>query len=235
MDARSFARHSSSPSYGVGIDLSNSELGQQSNVRDDVRPNSNTRKEICRRFRTTGCCHYGENCIFAHVSNDGMILKSTNEGSYQRPICNYFSRGMRCPYERCKYVHQKLQGSVEKRDMPRESASISIQRVEDRDATYMKTRLCNKWSERKSCQYGDKCTFAHGLAELRRSNPTLRTINNNDAAPNSDEQPAPYDRKVPSKPKVCPFKWNYNKKIIGIYADWIDEDSLGSASSSQQQ
>lgn len=27
-------------------------------------------------------------------------------------------------------------------------------------------------------------------------------------------------------PRVCLFKWKKNKKIVGIYADWIDEESL---------
>lgn len=31
-----------------------------------------------------------------------------------------------------------------------------------------KTRLCVNWAIRGSCHYGDVCTFAHGVTDLRR-------------------------------------------------------------------
>ncbi|CAN6336734.1 unnamed protein product [Urochloa humidicola] len=31
----------------------------------------------------------------------------------------------------------------------------------------LKTELCNKWEETGACPYGDRCQFAHGIAELR--------------------------------------------------------------------
>jgi len=33
-----------------------------------------------------------------------------------------------------------------------------------------KTEFCRSWMENRTCKYGDKCQFAHGLSELRRVN-----------------------------------------------------------------
>jgi len=33
-----------------------------------------------------------------------------------------------------------------------------------------KTEFCRSWMESKTCKYGDKCQFAHGLKELRHLN-----------------------------------------------------------------
>ena len=35
------------------------------------------------------------------------------------------------------------------------------------DQGMFKTELCNRWEETGACTYGDRCQFAHGIAELR--------------------------------------------------------------------
>lgn len=41
-----------------------------------------------------------------------------------------------------------------------------------------KTELCRQWEETRSCKYGSKCQFAHGLMELRESlkHPKYKTM-----------------------------------------------------------
>ncbi|KAK9690368.1 hypothetical protein RND81_09G122900 [Saponaria officinalis] len=217
---------------------------------------------ICRNFWSTGYCNYGDTCKFAHVlknsawqehartGNMNSGPKLTNDSNCQRTVCNYFARGRNCPYDRCIFAHQKWQqiSSEEKRDVPRENSSISIQTVEARDtvdsrtAHHLKTRLCNNWKGGDTCPYGHNCTYAHGRAELRRRNlpsehkntsTTSKTTKKKDVVSNSGEQPVPAVQKSPPKSQVCAFRWN-NRKIAGIYGDWIDEDSLDRNSSEKR-
>lgn len=37
------------------------------------------------------------------------------------------------------------------------------------EANFFKTRLCNNFTNKGSCGYGDECTFAHGMEDLRNS------------------------------------------------------------------
>ncbi|OMJ92962.1 hypothetical protein SteCoe_4183 [Stentor coeruleus] len=40
------------------------------------------------------------------------------------------------------------------------------------DSTKYKTEMCRNWVETNTCQYSDKCNFAHGFDELIDKNPS---------------------------------------------------------------
>ncbi|KAL9238610.1 hypothetical protein vseg_013006 [Gypsophila vaccaria] len=235
-----------------------------------TRDGAHDNQILCRNFWSSGHCPYGDKCKFVHLSDDNygssvssssgwqergrsgnvnIELNPTNVSNPQRTLCNYFSRGRHCPYDRCIFLHQRTHASEEKREvLPRKNASICIQPVDDRDTAnrrssyQVKTRLCNSWMRDNTCHYGDKCTYAHGRAELRRGfqppehrNPsTSRTTQKHDPVHKSAERPVPAVQKSPPEPKPFPLRWN-NRKVVGIYGDWIDEDSLNPSSSEKQQ
>src|SRR6218665_3408941 len=43
------------------------------------------------------------------------------------------------------------------------------------DKTKLKTLLCRQFEEQGKCEFGLQCDFAHGVEELRKSNPLFRT------------------------------------------------------------
>ncbi|PWA40990.1 zinc finger, CCCH-type [Artemisia annua] len=111
----------------------------------------------------------------------------------QRGICWKFFHGEECPYgENCGYSHDATQlnaGTVMDPRQIRESSVIDIKTVFDHGQSqtkattvqvsshpdvlqtsvknnYWKTRICSKWETTGHCVFGDKCNYAHGLAEL---------------------------------------------------------------------
>eukprot|EP00768_Dysnectes_brevis_P001663 gnl/Dysnectes_brevis/1453_a1644_3043.p1 GENE.gnl/Dysnectes_brevis/1453_a1644_3043~~gnl/Dysnectes_brevis/1453_a1644_3043.p1 ORF type:complete len:202 (-),score=36.12 gnl/Dysnectes_brevis/1453_a1644_3043:133-738(-) len=59
------------------------------------------------------------------------------------------------------------------------SASLSLKKSfssgSRSEGNIKKTELCTSWLESGTCQYQKKCTFAHGLHELRTRRQSLRT------------------------------------------------------------
>lgn len=230
-------------------------------TRDHVTASSMYKTELCRNFLATGKCRYGVDCIFAHGSKDRKdnILEwqdSTGDGKtdrnrnvanethHERGTCRFFFSKKGCPYgEMCIFGHQGLEKFKENRDISWPSSVINIQTTDFDPKTnhWLKTRLCNKWMMLNSCEYGAKCIYAHGQAELRRSSTSLGSeFENTWTAPRTSKKDAlpPYATKQTAKQKVpetlCLFKWKTNKKIVGIYADWVDEKSLVPCSGSEQ-
>lgn len=60
-----------------------------------------------------------------------------------------------------------------KKDLPRSdpSSQNSTPRTltPNNPEAFFKTRLCNNFTNKGSCGYGDECTFAHGMEDLRSS------------------------------------------------------------------
>ncbi|KNA24823.1 hypothetical protein SOVF_012320 [Spinacia oleracea] len=206
--------------------------------------NSVYKTGICRNFNISGRCNYGDFCIFAHVPGKMRDSRMMNENTSGRRICKY-SWEM-CPYgKRCTFLHKKPEIYEEKNNynLPREKSVIMIQE-EDVDSK-TKTRLCNNWMV-NCCAYGSKCKYAHGNADLRRSVPALASKSGNTPiAPislvknmlqNEAQKPSVLKQKLPSiAPRVCLFKKKKIKKLVGIYADWIGDESLVPCLASEYQ
>lgn len=86
----------------------------------------------------------------------------------RRNACHKWQQTGHCSFgDNCKYLH----GDVDPRKMIAggPSGRPPEQQREVRDMM-RKTRLCERFMASGMCNYGDKCTFAHGYEELR-SNP----------------------------------------------------------------
>uniref|UniRef100_A0A803LN47 C3H1-type domain-containing protein n=1 Tax=Chenopodium quinoa TaxID=63459 RepID=A0A803LN47_CHEQI len=114
--------------------------------------------------------------------------------------------------------------------------------------------LCRTFQSTGNCHYGDTCPFSHNTCKFNfksrcpygssSSAPVLASESGNaQTAPktlvNAEVQnplKLTGSKHEMSPREVSTFKWKRSKKYVGIYADWIDEESSvpGSASGSQQ-
>lgn len=100
-----------------------------------------------------------------HHRVDGRL--NNNAGS-QRNILQ--SRGSLAPQRRSLQQQQQHQTTTTMSTTTAESTTSSNTSNHHHQATdnpWYKTRLCERFETEGSCSYGSKCTFAHGVAELR--------------------------------------------------------------------
>lgn len=101
-----------------------------------------------------------------HQRVDGRL--NNNAGS-QRNILQ--SRGSLAPQRRS--LQQQHQTTTNTTTTTTSSTAESTTAISNHQATHAtdnpwyKTRLCERFETEGSCSYGSKCTFAHGVAELR--------------------------------------------------------------------
>lgn len=119
----------------------------------------------------------GENQIPC-VSSSGA--GSDSQRFHKTRHCKKFYTDEGCPYgDRCNFVHDDQSRS-------REYVAISLAPTPTpgngngtgngnnggngsfQRPSNWKTRICNKWETTGHCPFGDKCHFAHGLAELQK-------------------------------------------------------------------
>uniref|UniRef100_A0A915PWR5 C3H1-type domain-containing protein n=1 Tax=Setaria digitata TaxID=48799 RepID=A0A915PWR5_9BILA len=63
---------------------------------------------LCRSFRDSKTCPYGEECVFAHGEEE-LRLPPQAHPKYKTQLCNKFSVWNYCPYgARCQYIHQRV-------------------------------------------------------------------------------------------------------------------------------
>lgn len=150
---------------------------------DDSAPASENpayRTQICTRWME-GSCQYGDRCNFAHgeeqlrqfggtgsgVSRFASVdVKSrSNDPAYRTKLCTRWAQGA-CQYgDRCMFAHGEEQlrafGGIDSTHAPRRTPTAA----ENSDPAF-RTKLCTRWLQ-GSCQYGDRCNFAHGEEQLR--------------------------------------------------------------------
>ncbi len=138
------------------------------------------RTQICTRWME-GSCQYGDRCNFAHgeeqlrqfggtapgVSRFASVdVKSrSNDPAYRTKLCTRWAQGA-CQYgDRCMFAHGEEQlrafGGIDSTQPPRRTPTAA----ENSDPAF-RTKLCTRWLQ-GSCQYGDRCNFAHGEEQLR--------------------------------------------------------------------
>ncbi|XP_024386818.1 zinc finger CCCH domain-containing protein 31 [Physcomitrium patens] len=110
---------------------------------------SGNRTKPCTKFFSTSGCPYGEGCHFLHFVPGGV----QSMGGLA-PLANISSMG--------GGGARKVVGGVG---------------LDDQGANLggFKTRLCNRFDTPEGCRFSDKCHFAHGEKELRKSSNNFNT------------------------------------------------------------
>jgi len=113
---------------------------------DNKQDGSGNRTKPCTKFFSTSGCPYGEGCHFLHFVPGG--IQGVGLGA-SVPLSNVGSMG--------GTGTRRVVGGLGPDD---QGANLGG----------FKTRLCNRFDTAEGCRFGDKCHFAHGEIELRKSN-----------------------------------------------------------------
>ncbi|GAB2228173.1 hypothetical protein Droror1_Dr00010003 [Drosera rotundifolia] len=192
--------------------------------------------------RSGSCCYRDDNRYPDSKVDYGMRL------------CKFTFRREECPYgERCHFLHGssgKWKGGIgnshesgEKDEGKLGSArsyAISIKTSCCKDLNFdvedsqnarclsWKTKICNKWAINGTCPYGMRCIFAHGQAELRKNSAFSASISDSKGTGSSRKYEAGVGSDEAQNNK-CSFKWERLGKTVGIYGDWINEETMSIA------
>ncbi|KAH8510580.1 hypothetical protein H0E87_008217 [Populus deltoides] len=193
--------------------------------------------KLCKKFYNGEECPYGDRCNFLH-EDPANFREDT--GRFRES----YAISIGTP------DHLMGQGSgvfnAAEVNRPANTAVSDAPRSNLIKPVYWKTKLCTKWEMTGQCPFGEKCHFAHGLAELQV--PGGRTeVEAGNAGSTVTKAPTPLPNNmspsmtvnVPSlveeKGTKCLLKWKGQKKINRIYADWLDDLSLVHNSTNQVQ
>ncbi|GAV65992.1 zf-CCCH domain-containing protein, partial [Cephalotus follicularis] len=200
----------------------------------------NFRTRLCTNF-SLGHCSYENQCQFAHV-NGGVPHCRGFVDQYkmieERKICRMYYNGNKCSFGgRCRFLHVRPEGVKQDLGPVRESSKITVRTTNgisgDKGSglggpVFWKTKLCRNWEMMGVCPYGKICYFAHGQAELQKCgghfalNPATAPTNISTTFPiANNEIETGYKQQVQAMESLC--KWKELGKIIGIYADWIED------------
>ncbi|KAF5834777.1 hypothetical protein DUNSADRAFT_8418 [Dunaliella salina] len=149
---------------------------------------------ICNKWKE-GLCPFSETCKYAHGESD-LRTVADNERAQQigaggqqvdkrgminmmkkTRLCQEFMTTSMCKYgDKCTFAH----GHHELRaPNPAGAAATSTGGMRSKtgqqggNKDMRKTRLCEKFMTTGQCGYGDGCTFAHGLHDMRRPDDPL--------------------------------------------------------------
>lgn len=169
----------------------NGTIGGHGGVDDYNKDGSSgNRTKPCTKFFSTSGCPYGEGCHFLHFVPGGL----PNMGGHA-PLANIGSMGG----GGARKVVGGLGGGGAGAD--------------DQGANLggFKTRLCNRFDTPEGCRFSDKCHFAHGEKELRKSTNTtfstpVQERQQQDAYPRQDQ----YSRDPPAAAPYRPGGYNNN-------------------------
>ncbi|PNH12927.1 Zinc finger CCCH domain-containing protein 39 [Tetrabaena socialis] len=162
------------------------------------RHGGDLRSRTCMKFAQTGACNYGDNCKFAHVPREGGA-----GGGQQGDRGAGGRRGgrggdHRGGGDRGDYRgggggggggggDRGFGGGGDRGGGGGAGSMVDDEQGRKHSGVARKTRLCDKFMTLGACPYGDKCTFAHGMEELRAAAPR-----ESEAGPTPGQQPEPY-------------------------------------------
>ena len=119
--------------------------------------NNNTYKtKLCRFFQENGDCKFGDNCRYAHNSNE-LNAQGGNPNNFR----NYNDR----PYNNRRFNNYNDRPYNNRRFNDRGNFNNNNNGHRDNDLS--KTKLC-KFFQNGDCRYNDNCRYAHGESELRQ-------------------------------------------------------------------
>ncbi|XP_034903343.1 zinc finger CCCH domain-containing protein 39 isoform X2 [Populus alba] len=219
----------------VGVS-SEEDRSAATNREDDLRIIH--KMKLCKKFYNGEECPYGDRCNFLHEdpANFREDMGRFRESSAISIGTTDHLMGQGSGVLNAAEVNRPANTAVS--DAPRSNLIKPV---------YWKTKLCTKWEMTGQCPFGEKCHFAHGLAELQV--PGGRTeVEAGNAGSAVTKAPTPVlpnnmspsmTVNVPSlveeKGTKCLLKWKGQKKINRIYADWLDDLSLVHNSTNQVQ
>uniref|UniRef100_A0A8R1TLZ3 C3H1-type domain-containing protein n=1 Tax=Onchocerca volvulus TaxID=6282 RepID=A0A8R1TLZ3_ONCVO len=100
---------------------------EREQLEKERRKRKSYKTSLCRAFRETNKCEYGEACIFAHGEKE-LRLPPKAHPKYKTQLCNKFSMWNYCPYgSHCQFIHQRLDKSMESTSMMRTGNSGNIE------------------------------------------------------------------------------------------------------------
>jgi len=148
---------------------------------------------LCRTFRQTGKCPFGDRCNFAHgpeemrTTEEALALLCTagrapssrrqqesSDSSDTASTCSGEGSCFGPPSAMAAHYKTRMCKIFEKQGWCKygdrcnyaHSREEIVQRKNTRSADH-KTRICKAYMRSGNCPYGDRCTFAHGREELR--------------------------------------------------------------------
>ncbi|KAF9676132.1 hypothetical protein SADUNF_Sadunf09G0106400 [Salix dunnii] len=183
--------------------------------------------KLCKKFYNGEECPYGDRCNFLH-----------EDPSKFREDTGRFRESSAISIGTTGQAMGNVSGVFNAAEVnrPANNAVIDATRSNIIKPVYWKTKLCTKWEITGQCPFGEKCHFAHGLAELQA--PGGRTeVEAGNAGSILTKVPPPVlpNNVSPSMTANVPglieeeqskkslLKWKGQKKINRIYADWLDD------------
>jgi hypothetical protein len=112
--------------------------------------------ELCRNFRNTGRCRFGESCTYSHVAGGPIGHPAKTERAPRSPPgeCYNFKENGECKFgTECRFKH----GETDSREVPQRRT----QRKTGGGGGSGASKPCYNFQENGSCEYGSECRFAH--------------------------------------------------------------------------
>lgn len=97
---------------------------------------------------------------------------NTNMQRYKTTLCKHFMQTGECQMaERCHFAHGEEDRRSKDDPLPNHAIGLYSSHSQHPPPGYQyniyKTVLCNYFKQDGTCQFGDRCTFAHGESDLR--------------------------------------------------------------------
>ncbi|KAI8089391.1 uncharacterized protein BX664DRAFT_314602 [Halteromyces radiatus] len=147
-------RPSSAPVYGSSPSPPPPTSSFKHSTADDTDHFSNNsnplfKTRLCERFETEGSCSYGNKCTFAHGIKELRERQISDTSSPQITSTSPTSS----PKVTLQTDNNRKENGTHLKDLS--------------ENPLYKTKLCERYMKDQFCQYGPKCHFAHGRAELK--------------------------------------------------------------------
>ena len=113
-------------------------------------------------------------------------IKGPQNPRYKTSLCNNFLTESGCQYgEKCQFAH----GNEELRPVQSVPQQSAVPQMNSPFAQLQKNMMnfkivkCKNFEKDGQCKYGDRCTFAHGDAELRTKSEPFMQLGQNGQMP----------------------------------------------------
>ncbi|CAK9310415.1 unnamed protein product [Citrullus colocynthis] len=199
-----------------GIEFHEGHLSERSNV------DTSNEMKVCKQFQRRRKCAYGDHCRFLHeIPEKTRDFGSSSQNYEVRTVASGHVMDRRIGFDQLEEVRSKVQTKI-------------VVRGEIPKPLSCKTRPCYPWQATGRCPYGAVCRFAHGEAELQKLEPCSASqrgsVGGTSAATSAAAEAGSRSNRVIGTdcknkgPRMNQFfESKESKKLIGIYADWLED------------